>query len=237
MLWSRSTGVPLAVAATILLALAGLAVWSWQTIQLELNPTHLQGESEPTGPAQERDDFDHRFQVLARGMDTREGIVREVIAGRMSLFIAAAWFRAIDDELRPPKFPYELRYAYPGDSYEERQCRRVIKDVYDALEDDPCWRAARAAHLERELDEHLRRNGMVRLPEVKGDPLQQGAPGKARRASAVECPTATGIQASQAEGPDGGGSSPGGARGRQRQPRPRSRTARPRTSRPEVRVG
>jgi hypothetical protein len=81
----------------------------------------------------------------------------------MSLFEAAARFHALDVEM--PPFPANrLSDRFAGGAHDERQCRRVIANVYNLLQPDQCWPEGVVARLEVELEEHLRRHGTVRLP-------------------------------------------------------------------------
>ena len=95
----------------------------------------------------------------------KDEVVIEVIAGRLSLFEAAARFRKINESNSQAEY-WLTRYPYRDQPYELALCRSVIRRVELELEsrgtgpeDDT------VPHLEAELAEHLRRHGRVLLPD------------------------------------------------------------------------
>src|SRR5262249_8804642 len=117
---------------------------------------------EGAGPATDHEQERERSgALLARG-DQRDQTIRELLAGRLTLLEAAARFRALDRA--PPAFDWEVfRSAYPGDSDEERHCRKVIGWVEVELnQTDPCLALATCARLLGQL-EKLRRRGRLRV--------------------------------------------------------------------------
>jgi hypothetical protein len=103
-------------------------------------------------------------KVVWWGYVTKLRLTDELLARRLTLFEAAAGFRAVDRvrsrQARPvPSF-------FPGKTDEERLCRRVIASADERLHDRPD-REAVVARLELELQEHLRRYGAVQLPEFR----------------------------------------------------------------------
>jgi hypothetical protein len=88
-------------------------------------------------------------------------ITTDVVAGRLTLFEAAAGFRAVrqvrDKYLKP------VSVSLPGKTEEEQLCWQVIVAVEQRLLDKP-EQAAVVARLNKELQEHLGRYGSVHLP-------------------------------------------------------------------------
>jgi hypothetical protein len=104
-------------------------------------------------------------QALRGRFKQKSQVVRELLAGRLTLLEAAARFRALDHA--PPPFNWEMfREVHRGDSDEERHCREVIVGVEaELIDSDPCLCLAICEQLERELQQHLER-GPLRLPDV-----------------------------------------------------------------------
>jgi hypothetical protein len=101
--------------------------------------------------------------IIMHGLERKSEIARELIAGRLTLFEAAARFKAVN-AARPANLPPILD-PYPGATYEERLCRQVIVFADTELEGS-YDRAEFVARLEADLQEHLDRHGTVVLPEV-----------------------------------------------------------------------
>jgi hypothetical protein len=111
----------------------------------------------------------------------RSAVRRQVVAGleggRLGLLEAAAQFRDVD--VATPDCLHFVRIAYPGNSDEERFCRQVICWARSEVKLRSPKEADRlAAQLEADLQEHLRRDGGVRLPEScrQRFPLDAGSP-------------------------------------------------------------
>jgi hypothetical protein len=98
-------------------------------------------------------------------IEHRKDLIRELLAGRLTLLETAAHFRALDRS--NPSFNWDaFRRGNAGDTDEERHCREVIGWVETDLErTDPCLALATCNRLEGELQEHLRL-GTLRLPRV-----------------------------------------------------------------------
>jgi hypothetical protein len=92
-----------------------------------------------------------------------------LIAGRITLFEAAARYRDLDAGQANSRT--RLRASYPGSSDEERICRSLIAHVKHTLEGQRKDPNPVVASLEAELHEHLQRHGTVRLPDVYHDEL------------------------------------------------------------------
>jgi len=115
-------------------------------------------------------------------------LAREVIAGRLSLWQAAAQFGAlnrqtpqeadlsrIDPYVQPPRLP-------PG-TEEERLCWQVISYVETEQENEPGRAGSVVARLEAELHEGLRKQGRIRLPAPPSPARLQELLDQARRES------------------------------------------------------
>jgi hypothetical protein len=143
-LLSRSTT---AIALAVVAALA-LALWSAHSGRPRTRPAP--GES-----------TEKLCERVACRVFAKELLTREVIAGRRSLFEAAALFGALNQ--LPP-----LAWASPGPAAgptdEERLCRQVIARVAGALFERPAEAKAVTERLEAELSEELRKRGVIRLP-------------------------------------------------------------------------
>jgi hypothetical protein len=104
-------------------------------------------------------------QIALRRVEIKTEVATELIAGRLTLFEAAARFRDLKD---PPKAYWSLlRRAYPGKSDAECICRSTIDWTVNVALDQPCGEPGAAAvrsRLEGELRAHLLRFGKVRLP-------------------------------------------------------------------------
>jgi hypothetical protein len=114
------------------------------------------------GLEREKEELDHLALLLNHRSSTLTEITADVIAGRLGLLEAAAGFHAADAGL-PSRVPLKDRFAGASDG--ERECRRVIGFVEEALEEEPSRRAAVVDRLEAELQAQLRQHGTVRLPE------------------------------------------------------------------------
>jgi hypothetical protein len=102
--------------------------------------------------------------TIAR-IEHRKDLIRELLAGQLTLLETAAHFRALDRS--SPSFNWDrFRRVTPGDTDEERHCREVIGWVETELGwTDPCLALATCNWLKGELQEHLQR-GPLRLPRV-----------------------------------------------------------------------
>jgi len=114
---------------------------------------------------QERDmaEMDKESRVWAGLAQRRHEITGEVIQGRMGLFEAAARFRELN--AASADGGRMVRVKHPG-SYDEQCCRQVISWVSARLvAEAPARVAFVRAGLEEQLQECLRRQGTIRLPQ------------------------------------------------------------------------
>jgi hypothetical protein len=100
-------------------------------------------------------------QVVFWTTGKRSAIASDLIAGRLTLFEAAAGFRAVR-QVRE-KYVQPASVSFPGQTEDEQLCRQVLVSVEARLRGDPA-RAAVVARLRKELQEHLERYGTVHLP-------------------------------------------------------------------------
>jgi hypothetical protein len=157
--WRALGGGVLCVLA-VGLVWAGCRVGSDNRLLVERNGPESTFESE----LRRMEQLEKRRTIVHWGLTTRCTIADRVSAGRLTLFEAAAAFRAIDKvkERAGRVWPGE----FPGETEEERLCHRVIHFVFARL----CGSAKQdevVDRLEGELKEHLRQHGTVQLPEFR----------------------------------------------------------------------
>jgi hypothetical protein len=107
-------------------------------------------------------ELERRRQVYQDRIATKQHVVRELVAGRLTLSQAAARFRAIDVELpltwKPPRLA-------AGAGEDERVCRNVMARAVDWVAKNlPEATAQVAERLEAELEQLRGPDGVVRLP-------------------------------------------------------------------------
>jgi hypothetical protein len=153
-LFSRSTtAIALAVVAALVLAL-----WSARSGRPRT----------PPAPELSREALCERVACRVFAKDL---VARELIAGKRSLFEAAALFGALN------RLPPEARdlpdldelsggQRAPARSGEERLCRQVIAWVPGVLRGRPGEAKDVTDRLEAELSEELRERGVIRLPRA-----------------------------------------------------------------------
>jgi hypothetical protein len=100
-------------------------------------------------------------RIIMWTIGQRSALVSDLLAGRSTLIETAAGFRAVNAVKE--KHTGRISLPFPGRSEDEQLCRQVIVYVGEWLRDEPD-RDAAVAGLEKELREHLRRYGTVRLP-------------------------------------------------------------------------
>jgi hypothetical protein len=103
-------------------------------------------------------------QVLMERGRVKDRVVGELLAGKITLLEAAAWFRSLYEE--PGSWP-NPRSPRPRRDEGERWCRLVIDWAVAKTAHDKSAREARAARqrLEDELQEHLHYQRTVVLPD------------------------------------------------------------------------
>jgi hypothetical protein len=100
-------------------------------------------------------------KVLLWAIGKRSEITSDLLAGRLTLFEAAAGFRAVLQVKAKYQKPVSL--PFPGKPEEEQLCRQVVAYVETRLHGDPA-QAAVVSCLQKEFQEHLERYGTVHLP-------------------------------------------------------------------------
>jgi hypothetical protein len=113
---------------------------------------------DPPSATQSGEDRERYERLLAKGQ-----VSDDLIAGRLTLFEAAARFRRIEQGREHTRVEY-----YPGDSEEERLCRRVINGARAQMSQRyPEGADEFVERLEAELQLHKERhNGTVVLPDA-----------------------------------------------------------------------
>jgi hypothetical protein len=139
-------------------------------------------------PRARQQKLDAEMQAALRRKARKARVVRALLAGRLRLTEAAAYFRALNQGTH---FDWvQFRESFPGATDEERHCHQVISFAFAAASDHDPRRAEEVrSGLLAELGEHLRR-GPLRLPDLPGplgslDDLDRStAPGQPIRARA-----------------------------------------------------
>ena len=105
----------------------------------------------------------HDHQRLVARMAAKNRVAADLAAGRLTLPEAAARFR----DLPPP--PVAFHDGPTSASPEETWCRNAIEWTEVVLAEDPARAAEVTARLEKELQDILRRDGKVSLPDRAPD--------------------------------------------------------------------
>jgi hypothetical protein len=139
-----------------------------------LNSPHSRTEEDPTmaepscpwhEPVIHGQELENQTKRVMQRSAVKDAVVAEVIAGRTTLFEAAANFRSINAS-SPRAEHWLTTYQYPDQPYDLALCRSVIGRVERALHShSPGEGDDIVARLEAELAEHLRRHGRVCLPD------------------------------------------------------------------------
>jgi hypothetical protein len=114
---------------------------------------------------QRSEELSSRREVSLLRIKAKRQVVHQVVAGELTLFEAAAWFRFINDT--PPEFSYGW-VSGPGASKEEKACRQVIGWVEEELlvMGLPDRSAGLSDRFTKQLEAHLAEHGRVILPEL-----------------------------------------------------------------------
>ena len=111
--------------------------------------------------ARRADRLEHQRVALARSVEAKQAIVRDLADGRRTLLESASRLREV--ELQNPFFQWEsYRRGHPGASDDECHCREAIELLRGALPPGPTRERIVAGH-EAELRRHLI-GGTLRLP-------------------------------------------------------------------------
>jgi hypothetical protein len=130
----------------------------------DLPPEAAELEAAEASPGAQQARHDADMKLLMWSVATREALADEVIAGRLTLLEAAAGFCAVD-RVKERYLP-AVADVMPGETAEERLCRRVLGFVEGRLEGSG-RREAVVGRLEEDLREQFRRPGGLRLPEFR----------------------------------------------------------------------
>jgi len=105
-----------------------------------------------------------RVEAIVQRNESREAVMRELLAGRLTLLQAARRFKDLNET--PITCQDDYRSTYPGRSDGEKVCRQVLAWLERDLPDlSPSQAALLRSTLEEELAENLRQNdGVVVLP-------------------------------------------------------------------------
>ena len=106
-----------------------------------------------------------RVEAIVQRNESREAVMRELLAGRLTLLQAARRFKDLNET--PILFPDDYRKKYAGRSDGEKACRQVLQWLEGYLSELPFEQAqALRCRFADELREHLERHGgLVVLPE------------------------------------------------------------------------
>jgi hypothetical protein len=112
------------------------------------------------------DELVRRDEVVVRRVAAKRRIIDEVVAGRLTLLEAAAWFRHLNN-CDGPRPQAEALWGPQGRTEGERMCRQVLSWVRSDLQACPesQYRAV-YGRLEAELEAELARShGTIELPQ------------------------------------------------------------------------
>jgi hypothetical protein len=110
---------------------------------------------------QAEDELDSRLAAAQRRLETKQGILEELVAGRITLLQAGARFQALDRA--NPDFAWAMfRRFYQGNTDAERHCQQVIAHIGSVVTDTSMAAAVRE-RLEEDLQTY-RSQGEVSFP-------------------------------------------------------------------------
>jgi hypothetical protein len=139
------------VVCVALLSLTALLVWATRP-----GPAGSSRRGASDGFEEEArlaDRLEHKRVVLARSIEAKEAIVRDLAGGKLTLLESASRLREV--RLRNPYFVWEeYRRWHPGSCDDERYCREAIELLRGALPPGPDGERVVAGH-EAELHRHL----------------------------------------------------------------------------------
>jgi hypothetical protein len=101
--------------------------------------------------------------IAVRRMAVKNGVVRQLLAGELTLAEAAAWFKYLNEH--PADCQDDYRARFPCPTAEESACRQVISWAHAELTGNPD-RGAAVRRLEAELRANLECAGKVELPDL-----------------------------------------------------------------------
>jgi hypothetical protein len=97
--------------------------------------------------------LDAQVEAVFARAEAQNQIVEEVIAGKMTLLIAAEKIGEL--YAKEPESMLSVRFAFPGDTDKECLCRHVLFIVKVALEDRPSQAETVIPRLESEMHDYL----------------------------------------------------------------------------------
>jgi hypothetical protein len=103
------------------------------------------------------DSLDAQQQAVFSRIEARRQIVEEVIAGRLTLMVAADKFGALNAQ--EPESMTAVRLNYRGDSDRKSLCQQVLHHVQVALEGRSSEAEAVIPRLEREMQAYIGEDG------------------------------------------------------------------------------
>jgi hypothetical protein len=162
---NRSSWRLLAAGGLCVLALGGIWLSSREPAG-EQSAFRQSRTDEGSAPAelQRAKELDVTRKAVLWTVQTRAALASDLIARRLTLFEAAAGFR-FTAEIKD-RYVAPVRRASPERTEEEQWCRQVIAYVAERLRGQP-EQPAVLARLEKDLQEHQKQFGMVRLPEFR----------------------------------------------------------------------
>jgi hypothetical protein len=169
---------PLVVAAVVVACLAGVA-YARPALVTDLG---LDFWNVPALQARLDQDVRHHRELDAkdvevlRRIEIKEGVIADLIAGRMSLPEATTHFKVLN--IGRPDYMTIIRAGYPGATDDERLSRNVLAFVEAHLR---CRRAndrSIVERLTRELERRLARGEPLTLPDVPTEAFEPAADGR-----------------------------------------------------------
>ena len=162
---SRLALTPADLLVVLALVAAGLvgvrSLWARRAVRPNPAAAHsarARSDSRGTGELTER------FTIIHRRTTAKRHVVRQLLAGQLTLLEAASWFRHLNESpVEQPAIPPHL----PGNSKEEQLCEQVL-----------CWAEAKLSQeregdgpavlrrLRAELKVAVARGGRIALPEL-----------------------------------------------------------------------
>ena len=115
--------------------------------------------------AQRQERLESKGEPVKRRMAIKDEVVRQLLAGELTLAEAAAWFKYLNERPAGDENFYRQRFRCP--TAEESACRQVISWVRSELWLKGPDRAEETVRrLEAELQGHLECEGKIELPDL-----------------------------------------------------------------------
>jgi hypothetical protein len=123
-------------------------------------------ESRMAAAEQQSADLTRKNALVCDRIEAKEQVLQELLAERMTLLQAAAWFRRLDTAT--PEVPGAPPDRYPGRTEGERYCYLVMDWALSNREElTPSHAEEIRGRLQAELDAHLAsHDGAIVLPDV-----------------------------------------------------------------------